>query len=92
MWVVICMSGANNRCYGPFDNPDLAERFARYLSDEVDPAGVFPVHSPTAELLTWRDQVHRKGLSAVDRMRADAKRSPVVALPKRRDEPKGDAS
>jgi hypothetical protein len=53
MWVVLL--GPAQRVYGPFDDEETAWRFARFVSEEVDPAFVLPLASPVSELLTWRE-------------------------------------
>lgn len=49
--------------YGPFDNRDLAEQFAEFLTAEVDPASVHELRDPAKELLNfWIQQ--RNGWTA----------------------------
>jgi hypothetical protein len=50
-WVVVLEEP--HHVYGPFDDEALAAEFAGFLSQEVDPAHVEPLRSPTAELLAF---------------------------------------
>jgi hypothetical protein len=54
--------------WGPFHEQDAAERFARFVTEEIDPARVTTwveaaglpggrPADPVAELLAWRDSV-----------------------------------
>lgn len=53
-WVVLLRTGHDDTYpYGPFDDLDDANRFAAFMSDEVDPARVFRLQSPMTELLTF---------------------------------------
>jgi hypothetical protein len=52
--VILTPNDKYEYAYGPFDNRALAERFAAYLADEVDPARVVRLSSPTRSLLDWR--------------------------------------
>ncbi len=55
-WVVILTGQAPQLPYmvfGPFDHGGIAEAFAKFLSQEVDPAVCVPLRSPTVELLSW---------------------------------------
>lgn len=45
--------------YGPFDDRETANRFADFLTAEVDPATVHRLYSPVVSLLGWRDLVER---------------------------------
>jgi len=38
-----------------FSEQDVAERFAAYVTAEIDPAQVVKALDPVSELLTWRD-------------------------------------
>lgn len=56
LWCVILRSGDrpdDNICYGPFPDQQTAERFAAFLTAEVDPATARPLESPVSELLAW---------------------------------------
>lgn len=56
-------AGSPEYVYGPFDNRDLAEQFAEFLTREVDPATVHELRDPTKELLNfWIQQ--RNGWNA----------------------------
>lgn len=46
--------------YGPFDDEGQAQRFADFLSAEVDLALVERLASPVTELLNWRDATKRE--------------------------------
>ncbi len=55
-WVVVLGSHKeyhSSACW-VFDNQDTAERFAAYVTREIDPARVLKALDPVAELLTWR--------------------------------------
>jgi hypothetical protein len=57
-WIVLLRSGSrpdDTTCYGPFPDQQTAERFAAYLTVEVDPAIASPLQSPVRELLAWYD-------------------------------------
>lgn len=43
--------------YGPFTDREEAERFAAFVTAEIDPAEVRRLLSPVAGLLAWRDLV-----------------------------------
>lgn len=43
--------------FGPFVSRVEAERFAAFLTAEVDPAEVRMLCSPVLELLNWRDHL-----------------------------------
>ena len=62
-WVVILRSGDRDDdtyVYGPIRDKEWAEKFADYLTTEVDPARAYLMTSPLPELLTfWNRQ--RKG-------------------------------
>lgn len=65
--VLLDVDGVGAYAYGPFDEEDLAARYAAYLTAEVDPARVVPLaevgparprivwQSAVAELLNWRE-------------------------------------
>jgi hypothetical protein len=56
MWVVIQRSGDRDDdvyVYGPFEGQDAADRFARFVTTEVDPAKAYRLGSPLVELLAW---------------------------------------
>lgn len=66
-WAVQLPAPAGPVYYGPFEEYPLAERFARFVTEEIDPAkvvpfnGVWPVggwRSPLLELLNWRDSMN----------------------------------
>ncbi|NEA21549.1 hypothetical protein [Actinomadura bangladeshensis] len=65
MWVAKVSDGEQDvATYGPFKNEAEGARFARFLTEEVDPARVEysdyapgEVSSPVAELLAWRDSL-----------------------------------
>lgn len=40
--------------FGPFDDVDLAHRFAAFAGVEIDPAQVRLLRDPADELLAWR--------------------------------------
>jgi hypothetical protein len=57
-WLVILKTGDRLdqlHCYGPFDDEMVAQRFAEYLTKEVDPAIRCPLRDPTLELMNWID-------------------------------------
>jgi hypothetical protein len=62
-WIVRLTGQPQYRPYGPFTHKAVADRFADFLTDEVDPAHVEPLHGPPTEqlfdpvieLLNWRD-------------------------------------
>lgn len=63
MWIVRLPVGRDQHCiYGPIADRGEAERFAAYLSAEVDPAFVEPLCSPLGDLLTWREHVKSRDL------------------------------
>jgi len=43
--------------FGPFDIATEAERFAKFMTEEVDPCDVQVLCPPHLELLNWRDRV-----------------------------------
>jgi hypothetical protein len=57
MWAVILGSHQPyhaSACW-IFSEQDVAERFAAYVTAEIDPAQVVKALDPVSELLTWRD-------------------------------------
>ncbi|NUW45595.1 hypothetical protein [Nonomuraea rhodomycinica] len=44
--------------FGPFTDEQEAQRFAAFLTAEVDPAVVERLCSPATELLNWRDHLN----------------------------------
>lgn len=57
MWAVILGSHKPyhaSACW-VFEDQGTAERFAAYVTREIDPAQVVKALDPVAELLTWRD-------------------------------------
>ena len=67
MLAVLLTESRGRFAYGPFDEDDqqVAERFAAFLTDQVDPAEVVPVDalpgdvtwcSATSELLNWYER------------------------------------
>jgi hypothetical protein len=57
-WMVILKSGErmdDMYCYGPFDDETSAQRFADFLTKEVDPAVPCLLRSPSLELMNWAD-------------------------------------
>jgi hypothetical protein len=65
-WAVVLRTGDQpdqQYLYGPIDDEAHAERFAEYLTKEVDPAHVERMHSPLAEMLRWH-QYESKRLDA----------------------------
>ena len=56
-WVVVL--GSHERYHSSacwvFDDQDTADRFAAYVTREIDPAQVLKALDPVAELLTWRE-------------------------------------
>lgn len=55
MWIVRLVEHPGP--YGPFTDKPQAQRFADYLTAEVDPAIVERLLSPLNEVLNWRDHV-----------------------------------
>lgn len=56
MWIVLLPSSSiGPKAYGPFDSSGLAEKFAAFVTAEIDPAVVVPLTLPIWELLAWRD-------------------------------------
>lgn len=69
MWVVAFKDGEGTP-YGPLPNRDIAERFAEFVTAEVDPAVAQwlstyrepdTLQSPVRALLDWRDHAARSG-------------------------------
>ncbi len=60
MWVVILGSHLpyhSSACWGPFADQAAAERFARFVTDEIDPATAHRVMDPASEVLNWRASI-----------------------------------
>jgi hypothetical protein len=60
MWVVVLGSHLPYRqsaCWGPFDSQAAADRFAAFVTEEIDPAQAIRVTGPASELLTWREDI-----------------------------------
>lgn len=54
MWIVQLETDAGSPyCYGPFEDETIAEWFAAFVADEIDPAVVISLHSPLTEMLAW---------------------------------------
>ncbi|MGH3220018.1 MAG: hypothetical protein ACRDPY_15160 [Streptosporangiaceae bacterium] len=49
----------SRKAWGPFDNREDAQRFAGFVTQEVDPCDVELLCSPHLELLNWRDNIAR---------------------------------
>lgn len=68
-WAVLLEESNGTYAYGPFDDKDLADSFAAFVTAEVDPARVVPLaevgparpgivwRSALDELLSWREVV-----------------------------------
>jgi len=67
-WAVQIPTEGGPVSYGPFEDHEykVAERFARFVTEEIDPARVVPFNdvppaggwsSPLLEFLNWRDAV-----------------------------------
>ncbi|MFB4306907.1 hypothetical protein [Actinomadura sp. GTD37] len=67
MWAVLLIA-ERPVYYGPFEEYDVAERFARFVTEEIDPARIVPLkaasidplggwRSPLIEFLNWRDRI-----------------------------------
>ena len=59
MWVVVLGSHQPyhaSACW-VFTDQDVAERFAAYVTAEIDPAQVVKALDPVSELLTWREHI-----------------------------------
>lgn len=52
MYGVIVRDGQSWHLYGPLDK-ETADLFSQFVTREVDPATVLPMHSPARELLGW---------------------------------------
>jgi len=75
MWIVRLTE--QKATYGPFDDRASADRFAAFLTSEVDPATVEQLHDPVTELLNWRDAMHAGGhLPARPSVRGGAQLNP----------------
>ncbi|WP_219466910.1 hypothetical protein [Nonomuraea rhizosphaerae] len=67
MWIVRLTE--QRAAYGPIEDRAVADRFAVFLTVEVDPALVElldeqaaePLLDPVTELLNWRDAMHTSG-------------------------------
>lgn len=57
MKFVVVMPGPGNNVFGTFATQAEAQRFASFISAEVDPAEVRALCSPVLEMLNWRDHV-----------------------------------
>lgn len=60
MWVVVLGSHLryhSSACWGPFADQESADRFAAFVTAEVDPAESLRVMDPASEVLNWRDMV-----------------------------------
>lgn len=55
--------------YGPFTDETEAAEFADYLTEEVDPAQVRPLCSPTGDLLAWRRSIARPAMEELEMIR-----------------------
>jgi hypothetical protein len=59
MWVVVLGSHEPyhaSACW-VFTDQAVAERFAAFVTREIDPAQVLKALDPVSELLNWRDQI-----------------------------------
>jgi hypothetical protein len=59
MWVVVLGSHQpyqTSACW-VFDDQDTAERFAAFVTREIDPAQVVKALNPVSELLNWREHI-----------------------------------
>lgn len=58
MWVVVLGSQAYSAtaCW-VFTDQATAERFAAYVTREIDPARVVKAADPVSELLNWREHI-----------------------------------
>ena len=59
MWVVVLgshMAYHASACW-VFTDRDVAERFAAYVTREIDPAQVIKAMDPVSELLNWREHI-----------------------------------
>lgn len=60
MWVVVLGSHLRYHsaaCWGPFTDQAAAERFAAFITAEVDPAQAIRVMDPVSEALNWREHI-----------------------------------
>jgi hypothetical protein len=58
MWIVRLTE--QRMPYGPFTNAEEAQRFADFLTAEIDPAVIEQLCSPATELLNWRDAMKER--------------------------------
>lgn len=58
---LVVVATESGTVFGPFASRPEAERFAAFITEEVDPAVVRVLCSPTLELLNWRDHHAPKG-------------------------------
>jgi hypothetical protein len=63
MWIVRLTDRPG--AYGPFDDRSSADRFADFLTTEVDPAHIEQLHDPVTELLNWRDRQQERNRPSV---------------------------
>jgi hypothetical protein len=72
VWAVQLAADGGPIYYGPFrhDEHEAAQRFARFVTEEIDPAKVVPFtevwpvggwRSPLTEVLNWRDRMAETG-------------------------------
>ena len=52
---IVALDNGLKVAWGPFGSREEAEQFAAFIADEVDPAEVRTLSSPTGELLAWRE-------------------------------------
>jgi hypothetical protein len=60
-WAAVMLNGRNapRVGWGPISDRRQADDFAKFITDEMDPARVIPLRSPASELLAWRGTVIR---------------------------------
>lgn len=63
--VLLKVDGDRTAVYGPFDDPNRAQEFCRFVQAEIDPARVVVLADPLAEMLAWR--VQNAPLGAMER-------------------------
>ncbi|MCK2219753.1 hypothetical protein MF672_039050 [Actinomadura sp. ATCC 31491] len=57
-WIVrLPVNDNHHACYGPFTDEEEANKFAAFMTAEVDPAFVEPLCTAASELLAWRTNV-----------------------------------
>lgn len=56
---LVVVATASGTVFGPFASRPEADRFARFITEEVDPAEVRILCSPALELLNWRDHARK---------------------------------